>query len=171
MIDFNLYHITSVENAVSILNENTLRLGDSYITKDGGHASEKGPKCVCFTRNKNLLVIMGVSDNSFYPLVRFIIDKNKLRNHYRIRPRFENWGTDDFYLSIGMGTERCESEEVVLKDINNFTNYVKEIQILGDTENKHIPRLKEKCLESNLKLATYKTFRRNGDPLNLRIVV
>jgi len=124
-----LYHFTSIENLIEIINSNEM-IGNGSIS---------------FTRDKNFLDTTGAeSIGSDSTECRIVVDGDKLSNKYKIRPYnfFSNISTRpnrETGLSID-GEDFIagpESEEVVLTDrIENIKDYIIRVDFIYGTKNK-----------------------------------
>lgn len=106
-----LYHYTSLEFLLSILNDNEMK---------------------SFNRVKNKFVISFTRDKNWYYRyktgpVRITINGNKLSNNYKIQPYHDL----SYFNSKSATTENDEMEEMVYtKEIINITDYIIEIIII-----------------------------------------
>lgn len=106
----DLYHFTDVKSLLKIIEDNQL----------GEDSAE-----VSLTRNKNL----NKHSIGKHKTVKIVIDGNKLRHNYKLRPY--HWGSDTFWKSSGSDPAKFndEFEEQTEKPIKNLIKYVKEITV------------------------------------------
>lgn len=111
--DAPLYHGTSLDSAVRILDSNTIRGGSDYQSEEDAFYRQKG---VSLTRDKRFAETwrgMGVV---------FVLDQTKLDHDYKIRAR-------DYFYNGFTKDKRSEREEFVPGDIKNLTKYLRKIYI------------------------------------------
>lgn len=111
----DIYHFTSYENMISIIN-------DDFNLKSFG--SNPDNSYISFTRNKNM------SSPTIYKDVRIIVDGDNLSNKYKIEPFAD--------IKAGFGRKsKDESEERVnvfkKNDKIDIKKYIKSIDILDPT--------------------------------------
>lgn len=109
----HLWHHTTFNNLVEILKDNTL-----FTSRDGW---------VSLTRRPDLDFISNQ--------VAIKLDKDKLRNKYKIKPFAWFDGLEDDFEGEGDGFYRHESEERIPGSITDLDNYILEILIPQKAKN------------------------------------
>jgi len=82
-----IYHYTKYISAIDIIKDN--RLNGSFVPKETHSKYNFG---VSFTRNKNLHIKTRIISGTD---VRFVVDGDKLSNHYKIYPMTDGYGDED----------------------------------------------------------------------------
>jgi hypothetical protein len=134
-----LYHHTSEERAISILNQNKLRGSlpdDDYLQKDKRLRDTKNQSAVSFTRDKNFQP--GISIGSSWEMpkdlnVIFVLDRNKLATRYRIEPFNYSYLDPDFKDQPYEKNDELE-ERVLTKYIYPLDKYLSKIIYKGNDE-------------------------------------
>lgn len=87
-----LFHHTSEERAIKIMDEDTLRgsiPSDSYLDLDTRLKRSKSQASISFTRDKNFEPGLSIGSSWESPKdlnVIFVLDRNKLKTRYKIEP-------------------------------------------------------------------------------------
>lgn len=121
-----IYHKTTTYDFYKIINENTLR------TSEVKHPfNNKLIKIISFTRNPKL----DLSYFKFFLDVVIKLDKNLLNKNYKIIPYdfFINTNKEKFPKSNILRKEPFEYEEIILKDIDNFMDYIISVDFENNT--------------------------------------
>lgn len=123
----NLYHLTKISNANIICKTNTIKLSRAYVD-EWEHELTKNYFFLSMSRD-TINAFSEIHDES-YNLVYFVLDGNKLKSNFQIKPVHFFPGTPR--------EEESEKEERIIYNkptISNFMNYIKEIRVLGKSFN------------------------------------
>jgi hypothetical protein len=110
-----LYHWTDLMGSLNIISQNFLK---GYLTD----TFQKQPS-VSFTRDKNFY--KGKNKLATKPEICFVVDGDKLSNHYKIQP----------FQDPKIKKDEME-EKVLTKGIENFSQYVTKVIIIKNRFNK-----------------------------------
>lgn len=122
----NLYHKTSLENAIKILKDNTLKVGGNYV-----YNIKNGP-CTYFSRDLSFIKSMPGRE-----YVIFVVNKDRLTNNYKLTPISDNKNSF-FGPTKTRYSGNSKAEEICMKDITNFSQYVDEILVPSNCYDKFI---------------------------------
>lgn len=120
-----LYHRTTIANAINIIKENTLKIGGKYM-----YNVKNGP-CSCFSRD--LKYVKSMPGKSY---VIFVVNKDKLTDHYKLIPVSDN--KNFLPKPMSARNHNSKAEEVCMKNIKSFLNYVDKILVTKNDYNKFI---------------------------------
>jgi hypothetical protein len=139
-----LYHFTSTDNAVEIADGNFLKTSSGKTKRNRARGGNKVQriKTISLTRNKNFNN-SGMASTIGGMEICFVIDGNKLSNHYKINPFHDfEFSNPDHYEDDSDRQFRDEDEEIVWgskidrhNGIRNLNSYVKEVVILPSKSN------------------------------------
>ena len=138
-----IYHFTTVDNALKILESNELRgtlPSGEYLSLDKRLAKTKHQMTISFTRDKNFKGDQSLAGQSKQPLdVILVLDRTKLKTRYKLEPfNYNSIDDDDFYK-----TKNKELEERVLNQkIYPVSNYL--IGIIYKGNNPKIKKMLER---------------------------
>jgi hypothetical protein len=135
-----LYHHTSEERAINIMNQDKLRgslPSDEYLSLDKRLAQTPSQSAISLTRDKNFVPgnTIGASWDTPKDLnVVFVLDSNKIKTRYKVEPF--NYSSIDPRIFDDMGYEKNpEMEERVLtKNISPLHKYVTKIIYKGSDQ-------------------------------------
>lgn len=122
-----LYHSTTLENAISILQNNVL-YGDTHIDNnimDNTKVGVSATRNLMFATNFASMRAEDFGNNEY---VIFELDKDKLQNNYKIVPYYDSSAYDTDY-----SYELLEYEEVIVGNIYNILNYIKNVYVSEDS--------------------------------------
>ncbi len=134
-----LYHHTSEERALSILNQNKLRGSlpdEDYLEKDNRLRSTKNQSAVSLTRDKNFQPGLSIGSSWDMPKdlnVIFVLDRNKLATRYKIEPFNYSYLDPDFKDQPYEKNEELE-ERILTKYIYPLDKYLSKIIYKGKDE-------------------------------------
>ena len=134
-----IYHFTTVDNALKILESNELRgtlPSGEYLSLDKRLAKTKHQMSISFTRDKNFKGDQSLTGQSKQPLdVILVLDRNKLKTRYKLEPfNYNSIDDDDLYK---MKNKELE-ERVLNQKIYPVSNYLIDIIYKGNN-----PKIKE----------------------------
>jgi len=111
-----LYHYTYLINAIQIIDENTMKIGQLHPS-------------ISFTRDKNFHKRSFLFNKEGRDIV-FVLDGDKLSNNYKITPYsyFSGW-TGNKKTAKGGGDGEDQSEEMIDQDIRNIKKYIVRIAL------------------------------------------
>ena len=135
-----LYHHTSEERAINIMNQDKLRgslPSDEYLSLDKRLSQTPSQSAISLTRDKNFIpgITIGASWDKPKDLnVVFVLDSNKIKTRYKVEPF--NYSSIDPRIFDDMGYEKNpEMEERVLtKNISPLHKYVTKIIYKGNDQ-------------------------------------
>lgn len=138
-----LYHHTSEDRALKIMDENKLRgtlPSGNYLSLDNRLRNTPSQASISFTRDKNFKPGLSIGSSWDMPKdlnVIFVLDRNKLATRYKIEPFNYSYLDPDFRDQPYEKNEELE-ERVLSKYIYPLDKYVVDIIYKGDN-----PELKE----------------------------
>jgi hypothetical protein len=135
-----LYHHTSEERAINIMNQDKLRgslPSDEYLSLDKRLSQTPSQSAISLTRDKNFIpgITIGASWDKPKDLnVVFVLDSNKIKTRYKVEPF--NYSSIDPRIFDDLGYEKNpEMEERVLtKNISPLHKYVTKIIYKGNDQ-------------------------------------
>lgn len=110
-----LYHGTTLRNAINILNDNKLQ----PFAKNYYNIMVSKKPSISFTRNLNFAKNMLLGD---HPVI-FVLDKNKLQNHYKLIPVSDNKNNVNG-PKVARFSENSKAEEICETPITDLNNYI-----------------------------------------------
>lgn len=110
-----LYHGTTLRNAINILNDNKLQ----PFAKNYYNIMVSKKPSISFTRNLNFAKNMLLGD---HPVI-FVLDKNKLQNHYKLIPVSDNKNNVNG-PKFARFSENSKAEEICETPITDLNNYI-----------------------------------------------
>lgn len=131
--DAPLFHATSPQSFINIINSNTLRVGRNYA---------KGAN-VCLTRSLNF-----ASNLKNGTVVVIALDQAALATNYKITPQGDNLNYADIKSARKTGNGN-KAEEVLDRDIENIKKYILGVLVYRVTD-KYKTELEKVAKENNL---------------------
>lgn len=110
-----LYHGTTLRNAINILNDNKLQ----PFAKNYYNIMVSKKPSISFTRDLNFAKNMLLGD---HPVI-FVLDKNKLQNHYKLIPVSDN-KNNVTGPKVARFSENSKAEEICETPITDLNNYM-----------------------------------------------
>lgn len=137
-----LYHVCTLD-AVSryIAPNDTLSSSGVFFNQ-----MLKRTDCVSFTRDKNFIVDTPRNRKALM-FFRFVVDGNKLSNHYKVVPYNDSFYDPDSDKMVHYPSKDREKEEIVVGKIHPFSDYVLKVEF---SLSKDVEELNKKNLNSFL---------------------